>query len=153
MSTKAKHAAPAPNAPAPAPRFVIEDNIPLPERRIGGTRESAYPFSALAVGQSFFVPASETMKEPWKTLTSVASREGRSQFPKQFTTARVTVNGVEGVRVWRKEDATGDQKPIRKIKRKPKDEAAALAREAQEGDTSGIKHHAPDFDTPPPPVS
>jgi hypothetical protein len=53
--------------------FVIEDNIPLPKSKRGGKRESAYPFDALQVGQSFFIPASEKHPEPAKSLASTIS--------------------------------------------------------------------------------
>lgn len=109
---------PQPAAPltptAAAFAFAIEDNIPLPTKKIGVKGESAYPFAVINVGQSFFVPASDKIKEPWKTLTSMASRMSRELHPKQFTTGRVTVNGVEGVRIWRKADTDQPLQPPRK---------------------------------------
>lgn len=53
--------------------FEIESNIPLPVTKRGGKRESAYPFAALEVNQSFFIPASEKHPEPAKSLASTVS--------------------------------------------------------------------------------
>lgn len=146
---------------APAPeykfRFQLEDNVPLPQKRVGPRGDTAYPYAVMGVGQSFFVPSSDRMKEPWKTLTSMSSRISREMHPKQFTTARDTVNGTEGVRVWRKDDTTEPLKEPKKLNRKPRGaaaaEAARLAAEAAAGDTSQRQHPAPDFEggNPPPP--
>lgn len=148
--------APAPAAPAPAApaynfKFALEDNVPLPSKRVGPKGDTAYPYAVMGINQSFFVPSTDKMKEPWKTLTSMSSRISRELHPKQFTTARQTVNGVEGVRVWRKPDSTEPLKPPKVINRKARGEAARLAAEAAAGDTSQRQHPAPDFDTPPPP--
>lgn len=56
-----------------APKFVIETGIALPVSKRGGNRESAYPFEALEVGQSFFVAGSEKHPEPAKSLASTVS--------------------------------------------------------------------------------
>lgn len=177
--TKPKHSTAAPVAEVPATaadlkppatdtaiaaatkfRFAIEDNIPLPQKRIITRGESAYPYPVLNIGQSFFVPVTDRMKEPWKTLTSLSSRMSRDLHPKKFTTARdKNAEGVEGVRVWRMEDSTEALKEPKKINRKARKdsvegkaaEAARLAAEAEAGDTSQRKHPEPDFDTPPPP--
>jgi len=53
--------------------FEIESNIPVPVTKRGGKRESAYPFAALEVNQSFFIPASEKHPEPAKSLASTVS--------------------------------------------------------------------------------
>ena len=157
----AKPAAPAPAVPAapPAPAapatstapaalmsFEIEDNIPIPERRVGVRSETAYPFLKLAVGQAFFVASSDKMKEPWKTLTSLASRVSRENYPVQFTSSRATKGDVEGVRIWRIEDRTGPM-PEKKTRRKRSEMNAA----AQANDTTmtAVAEVAP----PPPPAA
>lgn len=149
-----------PAAPATAAaysfKFALEDNVPLPSKRVGPKGDTAYPYAVMGINQSFFVPSTEKMKEPWKTLTSMSSRISRELHPKQFTTARMTaiIDGkeVEGVRVWRKPDTTEPLKPPKVLNRKPRgSSAAALAAEAVAGDTSQRQHPAPDFDTPPPP--
>lgn len=55
------------------PAFVIEDGIEIPKSTRGGNRKSSYPFDKLAVGQSFFIPASEKHPEPAKSLASTIS--------------------------------------------------------------------------------
>lgn len=58
-------------APKSNPVFAIDDAVPLPEKKKGGAkRGSKYPFGALAVGQSFHVPATVENPEP---LTALAS--------------------------------------------------------------------------------
>lgn len=108
-----------------ARNFEIEDNIPLPEKRIGVKGESIYPFDKIGINQSFFVGSTGTVKEPWKTLTSMASRLSRELYPKKFITARQTKDGVDGVRVWRASDATEPLAPPRKKDRKATQAPAA----------------------------
>ena len=120
--------------------FEIEDDVPLPTKRIGQKGESIYPFTSIGINQSFFVASSDTMSEPWKTLTSMASRMSRDYHPKKFITARQTKDGKEGVRVWRGADATEPLAPPRVKKAK-----AALEAEAIEGDTSNDQPQ-PDFE-------
>ena len=108
--------------------YDVEDNIPLPEKRIGVKGESIYPFATIGINQSFFVAATDTIKEPWKTLTSMASRMSRDLYPKKFITARQTKDGKEGVRIWRASDATEPLAPPRK--KAPK--AAPAAQEAEQ---------------------
>lgn len=92
------------NTPAvPVPTFAISKGIPIPARtRTGGGRESIYPWGALEVGDSFFVPGKETNKFG-STLAT-----GRKQFhdaegnkTRDFKAANVTENGIAGLRVWR----------------------------------------------------
>lgn len=53
-------------------QFAIQNNIEIPKatRR---SRTSAYPFDALEIGQSFFVPATAERPEPAKTMGSTVS--------------------------------------------------------------------------------
>lgn len=145
MSKPAPKTAAAPEAPpAPAPPvapaasaaspYAIEDNIPLPIKRIGVKGESTYPFATLGINQSFFVPVTEKSKEPWKTLTSMASRMSRELFPKHFVTARVpaTGNTPEGVRIWRTADATAPL-PAPKLRGPRKAKAAPAAPDSGNG--------------------
>ena len=121
--------------------FEIEDDIPLPTKRIGQKGESIYPFATIGENQSFFVASSPSMAEPWKTLTSMASRMSRDLHPKKFVTARQTKNGTEGVRVWRGADSDQPLAPPRAKKSK-----AALEQEAIDGDTSIKEQPEPDFE-------
>lgn len=85
-------------ADAPTPKVVvpvvIEDNIPMPE---GKPSKQKYPWSELAVSQSFFV-AGAAVATFYTLCTSAAKRhEGRKFIARKFTGPE----GVEGVRVWR----------------------------------------------------
>lgn len=104
--------------------YEIEEGIPLPVKKTGVRGESRYPFATMPVNASFFVPASPEMEEPWKTLTSLASRRTRELFPKKFVTERQEKNGVSGVRIWRAPDNT---EPLPEPKPRKKKEAAAPA--------------------------
>lgn len=68
--------------------YIIESDIPMPEGR------SAYPFSQMEVGQSFFMPCEE------KDAKRIAgnARNAARRFPDRKFTSRVMENGV---RVWR----------------------------------------------------
>src|SRR4051812_31490076 len=58
-------------APKAAAVFEIDDNVPLPTKKVGGAkRGSKYPFDKLAVGQSFHVPATKENPEPVTALAS-----------------------------------------------------------------------------------
>jgi hypothetical protein len=107
--------------------YVIEDDVPLPTKRVGVKGESAYPYKKMEINQSFFVPVSEKMKEPWKTLTSLSSRMSRDMWPKRFVTERQKKGDVEGVRVWRQADGVGENPPEKRKSPKKADTAAAPA--------------------------
>lgn len=115
-------------APTSASAFVLEDNVPFPERKYSfGPRESIYPFAHMNVGQSFLVQPTDKNPEPWKTLSSLASRMSRAMHPKVFVTAREERNGKECVRIWRKPDTTEPLAPPRARKTKAQKEAEAAA--------------------------
>lgn len=116
-------------APVTEPSFAIEDGIAIPEAKRGGgggrkgPRGSKYPFATMENGQSFFVPATEEMPNPAKTLASTAStakkafgtvvgtreitRKGETKtvdaynYTRGFIVRAVEENGVKGARVWR----------------------------------------------------
>lgn len=74
-------------APAVSTGFEIEDNVPLPSgksRRAPGSRASKYPFDALEVGQSFFVPNSADMADAvvsmGSTVTSANARYSKQKI-------------------------------------------------------------------------
>lgn len=91
--------------------YAIETGITLPTINRGGDRDNLYPFDALEIGQSFFVPATETMPNPAKTLASTvstATRRYKSATPARVFTIRANVFQVEGdsttpkgARIWR----------------------------------------------------
>jgi hypothetical protein len=102
-----------PSTPAPTPMavavvqeddqddsmgFVIEDNIPVPPKGVFGGGRKLYPFDALAVGQSFFVPATAEKPTPHKSLGgSVQAANKRHAGQRKFIVAKVD----GGARVWR----------------------------------------------------
>lgn len=106
-----------------ATSFAIEDNVPMPTGSGRGRGGNVYPFDALEVGQSFFVPNSEEKPNAAKSLAStvssataryaVASEDGATKTNKKgkvvpvmvetrkFVVRSVEENGVNGARVWR----------------------------------------------------
>lgn len=61
-----------------APKFAIEDNVAIPKVKRQAVSNSIYPFDALKIGQSFFVPQPETkpgdkFKDIAKSLASTVS--------------------------------------------------------------------------------
>jgi hypothetical protein len=100
----------AENAKRQALQINIESDIPIPvaegRGRIGSEK---YPFSKLEIGQSFFVPNSETMPDAAKSLAGTASGAGKRnadivdgvEVPRRFLVRSTTHQGVEGARVWR----------------------------------------------------
>jgi hypothetical protein len=77
----------------------IENSIPIPAtKRPGAGRRGTYPFAALEVGQSFFVP-----NQPGKTNRRLRTAiGGLAQYITKKTGYRFTSRTVEGgIRVWR----------------------------------------------------
>ena len=103
--------------------FQIEDNVPVPAISGRGRGVKVYPFDQLAVGQSFFVPNSESKPNAAKSLAStVSSATARYAVPaedgstktnkkgevvpvmvktRKFVVRRAEEDGVKGARVWR----------------------------------------------------
>lgn len=98
--------------------FAIEDNVPMPTASGRGRGGNVYPFDALQVGQSFFVPNTEDKPNAAKSLASTVSSataryaevvEGQfktnkkgEQVPVTRETRKFVVRSVEGgARVWR----------------------------------------------------
>ena len=126
VETNAAAAAPV----AGKPVYVIEDNVALPAAKRTGRSTSSYPFDALQIGQSFFIPASEKHPDPAKSLAStitgatarydevsttetVLTRKGNT-VPKRTHTRKFVIKavddgapwnqpGVKGAGVWRVE--------------------------------------------------
>lgn len=92
---------------ATKPKFVILNNVELPEvKRGGGRRASEYDFDSLQLKQGFFVPASPEMENPAKSLASTvssASARYATDVPGEFVTRNVTVTD-ETTGVERKEE-------------------------------------------------
>ena len=103
--------------------FQIENDVPVPAISGRGRGGNVYPFDQLAVGQSFFVPNSESKPNAAKSLAStvssataryaVASEDGATKTNKKgevvpvmvktrkFVVRRAEEDGVKGARVWR----------------------------------------------------
>jgi len=102
-----------------ATSFAIEDNVSMPTGSGRGRGGNVYPFDALEVGQSFFVPNSEDKPNAAKSLAStvssatarfaVPSEDGATKtnkkgetVPVMVETRKFVVRSVEGgARVWR----------------------------------------------------
>lgn len=109
-----------PQASSNVKGFEIESNIPVPEKARRSGPSGKYPFDALEVGQSFFIPATDDKPEPWKSLQSTVAaaqrrfaveegtrtdRNGKTvpnlKPTRIFRLDKDTKNGKEGARVWR----------------------------------------------------
>ena len=115
-------------------KFEIESGIKIPEKQTrapGAGRASVYPFEHLEIGQSFFVPNSETMEDAYKAMSSTVSsanaryseeipgetkvnRKGNevpaTRPTRLFINTRGEKDGVAGSRVFRVAlDGEGDQ--------------------------------------------
>jgi hypothetical protein len=74
----------------------IESNIPIPKIRSTGA-QLKYPWDALKVGDSFFVPDGDV-----SALTSIGKQYFKNRnISVKIKCRTVTEDGVKGVRVWR----------------------------------------------------
>lgn len=90
------------------PKFAILKGIALPPRAAGrtsGPRTSKYAFGELEIGDSFFVPKSDNMKNPARSLASTASAQSAGTV-KRFAVRTYTHEGAEGALVQRIADAS-----------------------------------------------
>lgn len=122
---------------SPATAFAIEDDVKIPAIKRTGSATSVYPFDALVVGQSFFVPATDEMPNPGKSLASTVSSASKRyatengtrtinrrnkksgemeqvevpayDYERKFMVRSVEENGVKGARVWRVEVEADDE--------------------------------------------
>jgi hypothetical protein len=82
--------------------FKIDKGIPIPDK--SQTSERKYPWSTMAVGDSFFVPAGDKPAHKVQQRLAGASKPKGKKF-----TSRVQVEeGVTGVRVWRVPDEVAE---------------------------------------------
>ncbi len=80
-------------------QFILDSHIPVPEDDTRG-RPLIYPFKIMVVGQSLFVPGD---KRKQTLINQSASQYGKRNNKKFVTRTNRIEDGVEGVRVWRKE--------------------------------------------------
>ena len=76
--------------------YTIDKNVPAPAVANLGA-PAKYPWRAMDVGDSFFVP-----EKTASYMTSAALNAGRT-LGRKYTVRTVTENGVKGARVWRVE--------------------------------------------------
>lgn len=77
--------------------FTIDKNVPVPASTAG--RGPTYPFAAMQIGDSFFVPATgEAVKKRAAGLSRAASAHAKKNEGRKYTTRKVEGGGV---RVWR----------------------------------------------------
>ena len=110
--------------------IVIEKGVPVPSKgRAYAQRRQAFPFDELDIEDSFFIKATESKPEPWKSYASTVSNSTRSfavpdssgemvvnrkgqKVPKLVQTRKFVIRAVEetdaetgevviGARVWR----------------------------------------------------
>jgi len=105
-ATTASAVKPAPTAPQ-VEEFIIEDNIPIPQRSKG-----KYPIELMKVGQSFLVRCKEEdMKKTKASLAAAARRvAAASDGIRQFFVLDRPEEG--GVRIWREEDEQGENEVV-----------------------------------------
>jgi len=72
--------------------FRIEKDVPLPGRKVGHGRPQKYPFDAMEVGDSFFIPGAKISLLGGPISRAVKRNPGTKWAGRK-------VNG--GVRVWR----------------------------------------------------
>lgn len=76
--------------------YKIDKNVPVPAELRG--RKAKYPFKEMEVGDSFFIPKTETART---TLYNASATPRLVKLGFKFTMQTKTENGVEGFRVWR----------------------------------------------------
>jgi hypothetical protein len=89
---KAKVAAQTP-AEVAKPSFTLRDSIEPPTIKRGGgrkTAESAYPFDAMEIGQSFHIPATATNPNPAEKIASTVSGQRVKYAVKTGETETIT---------------------------------------------------------------
>lgn len=76
-------------------KYQIYTGRHIPSIKRGGAAKSEYPFDALEIGQSFFVPATEKMPNPGKSLASTVSSASK-RYATENGTREINrkVNGV-----------------------------------------------------------
>lgn len=114
-ATPAPAPAPAPSAapsPGPAKVFAFAAGVPMPSPRRGGRGSTVYGFEQMAVGHSFFIPATDENPNPAKRIASTVSSASTRLEPKKFMARSVTADqaqatawnvavGTKGAGIWR----------------------------------------------------
>lgn len=101
-------------ATAPVSPFALIDGAELPASR-GGRNRSVYPFDTMAVGQSFFVPASEAKPNPAKSLASTVSSANKRAAKDGGSGAKYDVRSVKSGVAYGAFTATADGALVKRI--------------------------------------
>lgn len=99
---------------ATASAFSLIDGAELPASR-GGRNRSVYPFDTMAVGQSFFVPASEAKPNPAKSLASTVSSANKRAAKDGGSGAKYDVRSVKSGVAYGAFTATSDGALVKRI--------------------------------------
>lgn len=80
--------------------YPVRDDLPMPPARAARNK---YPFTALAVGKSFFVPLGGAEDDDLivRRVQGAVTWANRQYKPQRFRSEQITVDGVDGVGVWR----------------------------------------------------
>lgn len=117
----------ATSATSSIPTVIIEDGIPIPDRKAFGRGEGGpskvdqYGFANMKIGQNFHLPASGDPEKPThRAFSSVVSQANKKLHPMNFVVREVGADDPrgEGARVFRVDDMQGER-PTRT--RKPKE--------------------------------
>jgi hypothetical protein len=76
-------------------QFPIERGVPVPP--LGRQLVRKYPFCAMKVGDSFFVPGQTSVKGSARVAAATYGRRNNMRF----TGRTVTQDGISGLRIWR----------------------------------------------------
>jgi hypothetical protein len=93
LASHGNESAPVAEPVVNAPAFQLTDGIPLAPAKRGGKKTEEYPFSQMAVGQSFVVPATAAYPKPWETFASTVSSATRRFAVEHATETRKNRKG------------------------------------------------------------
>jgi hypothetical protein len=90
----------------PVYRYAVEKDIPIPPPRRGnkGTTQSGgaiYPFNALDIGDSFFVPYEDTGVQGWSRINQAINIRQQKSDVRYCWRFMENNDGTKGYRVWR----------------------------------------------------
>jgi len=112
--------------------FKIETGVPIPEQQRAKKQwECPYPFAAMNIGDSFFIPSKKATMASIKQSLYDASNKFRKAFAPTFYMRIVEIKdaGKGGLRVWRVEQKDSRPGRIKKVTTQqpaPQETTAAL---------------------------
>lgn len=81
----------------------VQNDVPLPPPRRGNGGWLKYPWRSMAPGDSFVFPARETLRRTMEAATCAAATRKR-HHGESYAVRKINENGVDVVRVWRREN-------------------------------------------------